>query len=58
MKSLGIIFLITFLSGCSAIPQCGKKTLTVQLPSGVPFFGNAPFQFERENDHVSCDDDE
>ena len=53
MKLLAVISIL-FLSSCSSIPQCGEKSLTIQLPSAVPFFGNEPFQIKRQNDHASC----
>ena len=53
MKLIFFSFLLV-LSGCSSIPQCGEKSIMIQLPSAVPFFGNEPFEIKRQNDHVSC----
>jgi hypothetical protein len=53
MKSLGIIFLITFLSGCSAIPQCTTKTTSFSIPDGIPFVDGA-FAIVRDNTHTDC----
>jgi len=53
MKIIFVSVLLT-LSGCSSIPQCGQKSISIQLPSAVPFFGNEPFEIKRQNDHVTC----
>jgi len=53
MKSLGIIFLITFLSGCNSIPQCTTKTTSFEIPDGIPFVDGA-FTIVRDNSHRDC----
>jgi hypothetical protein len=55
-----LIFLVIMLASasCSSIPQCGEKSISIQLPSAVPFFGNEPFEIKRQNDHVSCGEDD
>ena len=53
-NSLKIITLAVFLSGCSSIPMCGTKSLQMQFPSMVPYFGSNPLIIERTNDHVDC----
>ena len=55
-----LIFLVMMLvnASCSSIPQCGQKSISIQLPSAVPFFGNEPFEIKRQNDHVSCGEDD
>jgi hypothetical protein len=55
-----LIFLVMMLANasCSSIPQCGQKSISIQLPSAVPFFGNEPFEIKRQNDHVSCGEDD
>jgi len=54
MKVVVFIALL-FVSSCSSIPSCGTKSIKIQLPSGVPFMGNAPFEISRSNDHVDCE---
>tara|TARA_X000000368_G_C23033198_1_gene713496 strand:+ start:646 stop:846 length:201 start_codon:yes stop_codon:yes gene_type:complete len=49
------VLIILLLSSCSSIPTCGTKSIKIQLPSAVPFMGNAPFEISRSNDHVDCE---
>ncbi len=50
-----IVFIVfLFVSSCSSIPTCGTKSVTIQIPSTVPFFAE-PFIIERSNDHVDCE---
>ena len=51
-----VLFILSLLiSSCSSIPTCGTKSIKIQLPSAVPFMGNAPFEISRSNDHVDCE---
>ena len=44
---------ITFLTSCSAVPLCGEREYSIELPSGIPFVDGA-FTLKKVNDHVDC----
>ena len=50
-----IAALIIFLSlpGCAAIPECTTRTISFEIPSGIPFVEGA-FAFSRDNAHRDC----
>ena len=52
MKILLLSFVL-FLSSCSSIPECTTKTMSFEIPSGIPFIDGA-FEFVRANTHVDC----
>ena len=56
MKFL-IVVVAIMLPGCSSVKPCSTQSLKFQVPSGVPFMGNAPFVIERSNQHVDCERD-
>jgi len=58
MKKIFLGIFLLCLAGCGSIPQCGTRSISFQVPSAVPFMGNAPFTIERKNDHVDCGPDE
>ena len=52
MKIL-LLSLVLFLSSCAAIPECTSRTLSFEIPSGIPFVEGA-FAFKRDNVHRDC----
>ena len=52
MKQVLFIFVL-FLTSCAAIPECTTKTMSFEIPSGIPFIDGA-FEFIRANTHVDC----
>ena len=52
MKQVLFIFVL-FLTSCAAIPECTTKTMSFEIPSGIPFIDGA-FEFIRANTHVEC----
>jgi len=52
MRPLLFIFALS-LSSCSSIPECTTKTVSFEIPSGIPFIDGA-FEFIRANTHVDC----
>ena len=52
MKIL-LLFLVLFLPACAVIPECTTRTMSFEIPSGIPFIDGA-FEFVRANAHVDC----
>ena len=52
MKIL-LFLLVLFLPACAAIPECTTRTMSFEIPSGIPFIDGA-FEFVRANAHVDC----
>ena len=52
MKPL-LFILALLVSSCAAIPECTTKTMSFEIPSGIPFIDGA-FEFIRANTHVDC----
>ena len=48
-----LFILALLLSSCAAIPECTTKTMSFEIPSGIPFIDGA-FEFIRANTHVDC----
>ena len=52
MKSLFLIVTL-FLTSCGTVPECSTRTVSFQIPSGIPFIDGA-FTIKRENAHRDC----
>ena len=52
MRPLLFIFALS-LSACAAIPECTTRSISFQIPDGIPFVDGA-FEFIRDNSHRDC----
>lgn len=56
MKVIALLMLVS-VAGCSSVPTCATKSVSVKMPASIPLLGTAPFVFERSNTHVDCERD-
>ena len=52
MKHLALIPIL-FLTACVPVPECSTRTLSFEIPSGIPFVDGA-FAIIRDNTHTDC----
>ena len=52
MKHLFLIPIL-FLASCVTVPECSTRTLSFEIPSGIPFIDGA-FTIKRDNTHRDC----
>lgn len=52
MKHLFLI-LVLLLTSCVTVPECSTRTLSFEIPSGIPFIDGA-FTIRRDNTHRDC----
>ena len=52
MKPFLFIFAL-LVSSCAAIPECTTRTVSFEIPDGIPFVDGA-FEFIRDNSHRDC----
>jgi hypothetical protein len=52
MKHLALIPIL-FLVSCVTVPECSTRTMSFEIPSGIPFIDGA-FTIRRENAHRDC----
>ena len=44
---------ILFLTACGTVPECSTRTVSFEIPSGIPFVDGA-FTIKRDNAHRDC----
>tara|TARA_R110000772_G_scaffold169519_2_gene281400 strand:- start:154 stop:399 length:246 start_codon:yes stop_codon:yes gene_type:complete len=52
MKYL-LLIVVLFLPACVTVPECSTRTLSLEIPSGIPFIDGA-FTIRRDNTHRDC----
>ena len=52
MKYVLLISILS-LTSCVTVPECSTRTLSFEIPSGIPFIDGA-FTIKRDNTHRDC----